>query len=569
MTKDLISTIIKGKKITGDDIGRLLLADMAEEYKEYFTTGKVKSIISQDEFNRMLNTLPNNAQIERYNRYVCIHNTIKTYLAIMSGVASEVECRLELCKRILGNIKLSLQSESIRNSMPLILTEFEYTTLMNEYEDFVKTGEFSYLDILTHLLSIQIEIYAGAIKDNPEETKPDAEVDAILEKYKKETVKNPDLRRVYMSMYETSEDGYFKFSNFMTPLGDNRKEFLYNCSLQNIKVIDENVSKYTKKDLQKPVDEVFLKDVLTPEVMAKNIEYKLYDTPPNNVYKYDIISLISDAYNIDTEDKEEQKEILNTFNLMCKEIPEAIELIRGRMNKYKCLKLYKDLPIKDMLKTKIAGKDLLRDDVPDYKSWGMFNLREDNPRAYNGIAVIKEECLSRYDKEYVIDENGCYKKQNEDLAFNNMVEDSFLDTIDDIGQQGKSFIPAVYDRLKQVNAFNEFIKIIADVTDLPVVKEAFSCDTSKLEDSIKEYNGILKLLLLITIPYYGRNNGKYEEAIKTRDNIFKALPYIDKTLAEITPEDREKGAEFISDINNFKGVSPIGKWLYILTGCGD
>lgn len=569
MSKDLIKTIIKGKNITGDDVGRLLLADMAEEYKAFLSTGQVKSIISQNEFNELLNSLTNNMQIERYNRYVSLHNTIKTYMSITRGTAKEVECRLELCKRLLSNIKLSLQSDSIKNSMPLILTEKQYTDLIKDYEEYIADQNYTYIEVFTQMITTIVHNYAYARDNETEDFKPDKELDALLDKYKKEPVKNPDLRRVYNSMYEVSEDGYFTFKGAVMPIGDNREEFLYNCALQNIKVNNKVVCEYNQKDLKKPVDERFFKEVLTPEVMAEHIEFRLYSTPPKTLHKAEIINLMADAYNVSTEDREERKEILSTFTLFCKELPELIELVKTRMSKYKCLKPYKDLPIKDMFKTVISGAELLRDKVPEYRNIGLYQLKEDNPRANNGIAVIKEDILSKYDKEALIDETGNYRQENEDRAINDIVETSFLKTVNDIGREGKNFINSVYEGLKQVNAFNEFIRIVAEVTKLPVVQEAFSYDMSGIENGIDEYNNLLKLLLIITLPNYGRYNGTYDETIKQRDNIFKALPYIDSTKAEVTPEDSARGVEYISDLNNFKGISAVSKPFYILCGCGD
>ena len=126
----------------------------------------------------------------------------------------------------------------------------------------------------------------------------------------------------------------------------------------------------------------------------------------------------------------------------------------------------------------------------------------------------------------------------------------------------------LYSSLKTVYAYNEFVKIVAEVTNLPVIKEAFTYGLDEIEDTIKEYNKLLYLLLVMVIPAHA-SKGHYTKDMQFREDVFNTFPYIDKTRAEVTPEDREKGLEFISDLNNFKGISAVSKPIYILSGCGD
>ena len=570
MTKDLISTIIKSKKVTGDDIGRLLLADMAEEYKTFLKTGQVKSIISQDEFNKLLNSLTNNYQIERYNRYVNIHNTIKTYMSVTRGTGQIVETRLEFMKRLVSNLKTKLQAINIKDAMPLILTQKQYNDLMQKYDEKAE-ATYSYFSVFMQFINTQVNFYMNAKEDNPEETKADAKIDRLIKKYKKEVVKNPEVRRAYNAMYSSSEDGFFKFKMCLLPIGENREEFIHNCALQNIKPIEEKLRNYKAKDLKKPVDEVFINDVLTPAQVEEYIDYELYNTSPKTIYKADIIDgdLISDNYNTFTEDKEEQKEILQLFTQFSKEVPELIDLIKFRMSKYKCLKPYTDTAIKDMFKIVIKREDLIRDDVPEYKSWNMYCLREDYHRAYNGIAIRKEDILGRYDKENIIDEQGYYRQENENLNEINIMEDSYLQALMGIGKEDSlSITNNLYPNLQQVYAFNTFIDMIADLTSLPIVKEAFTYDTQGIELGVIEYNQLLFALLNFTITTYG-SSGHYEEARDMREKIFNILPYVDINKGAVTPENRERALEFVSDFNNFKGISATSKPFYILCGWSD
>lgn len=568
MSKDLISTIIKGKKVTGDDIGRLLLADMAEEYKTFLTTGQVKSIISQDEFNRLLNSLPNNFQIERYNHYVSIHNTIKTYLAVTRGTAQEVKARIRELKRILEGIRGAYQSKLAKESMPLILSQKQYDELMKQCEP-DREEKYKYIDIFINSAYLLFGTYKE-LKDMEDEIKTRPEVEAIIRKYEKEPVKNPDLRRAYRSTYDTEgEDGYFRFRPTTMSIGKNREEFLYNCALQNIKPIEERVNTYHPKDLKKPVDEVFIKDVLTPEQISEHIEHELYDTPPETVYKSDIMTgdFIRELYKLYDLTKTEEKEVINLFKLYCREVPELVEYVKAYLNKFKCMKPYKDIADKDLLKPLITMEELLRDDVADYNSWALYAFRDEYPRAYNGVAILQDKLYNIYDKEYLIDEQEDFIEAQE--SWENILDDVYINAINEIEKEGGyNTTQDLYASLKQVYAYNEFVKIIADVTKLPVVAEAFSYGIAGIEEDIKDYNRLLYILLVMAIPSHAKSK-YYDDDMKFRDTVFKTFPYIDSTKAEVTPEDREKAVEYISDINNFKGISAVSKPFYILNGCGD
>lgn len=560
MSKDIIKSIIKGKKVTGDDVGRLLLADMAEEYKNYLKTGQVKSIISQDDFNKLLNSLPTSLQIERYNHYVSIHNTIKTYFTLNKGTAGEVRSRIKELHRIVEALRTSIQARISRAEMPLIVTQKQYDKLVEEYEP-PREEKYKYFDIFRHTATLLIKTYddlKGDVEKNPE-------VEALINKYEKELVKSPDLIKAYKLYFEpTGEDGYFTFKSHYQPIGENRKEFFYNLALRHIKpLVSED--QYSKKELEKPVDERFIYEVLTPEQVDEHIQYELYSQPPEKVYKSDITTpyFIEELY---TEGKITKDKAIKLLTLYCEELPELVDFVKKDLQKYKCLKPYKDIQPKDWLKPIITMDELLKEGVADFRSWGLYAFRDDYPRAYNGVAILKDEIYNIYDKEGIIDKEGNYIEP--EISIMSFYDDAYLQAIKEGGREGINSMGGLYSTLKMVYAYNEFIKIIAKVCNLPSIEEAFIYDLKPLENEVYEYNTLLYLLLNITLNLYGRK-GHYEEAIDLRDNIFKVLPYIDLDRAEVTPEDREKGEEFISDINNFKGISAVSRPFYILSGCED
>lgn len=572
MKKDIVASIIKGKKITGDDIGRLLLADMAEEFIHFKGTNELKSIISQDEFNKLLNSLPNDTQIKRYNNYVNLHNTIRTYYGLHQYALKSAEYRLNIFTQILNNLTGAIERQIQEDNTPLIMTEKQYNKAMEQYTDDLNSEPYNYFDIFFHVINIEVGIYRTNYHDRPDMNPPDKEVEALIKKYSKEKVKNKELRDLYYkTYYPTGVDGDFRFKDFWE-VGKTRKEFLHELAIRDIKPIKEKVEAYKAKDLEKAVDECFIYDVLTKEQIDQHLNYTLYDTPPEDVYKEDIMEgeIITDNFNISTDDKDEQKEIIRLYKLYADELPELVDLIKTRFKKYKCLKVFNDMNIKDSFTTGVYWEDLVKDNVPDYRSWALYNFREDYKQAENGIAILKEDILGKYEKHDIIDEQGNYIDRSKDLTYLNNIQDAYKQVFYE-GEKlngetiNQNIQQSFYTNLTMVNAHNTFIDIVADMVNLPSLKEAFTFDLYTIKQEAEVFNRQLKMLLTFHIGSYARG-GRFDEAKQLRDNIFNIMPYIDLSKAEITDSNRAKAEDFIHDLNNFKGISATSQPLYILTG---
>lgn len=444
--------------------------------------------------------------------------------------------------------------------MPLIVTRKQYKKLLEEYEpDY--TEKYNYMDIFTHTVSLLIGTYKtlkGDVEERPE-------VEALLKKYEKEFVDSPELIKAYKQCYTpTGEDGYFTFKSSSETVGETREEFLHKLALRNIKPLF-NKEEYSKKELEKPIDELFIRAVLTPDQLDEHIDYILYDKPPERVRKSDIIDgyFIKELY---TEDKIKKAQLTKLFTLYCKELPELVNFIKKELSKYECMKPYKDIKPEDWLKPIIPMGELVRDGVADFRSWGLYAFRDDYPRAYNGVAILEDNIYNAYDKESIVDKDGNYIEP--EISISSCYDDAYLTAIKEGSKEGLTSMGGLYSTLKTIYAYNEFIKIVADAYNLPNIREAFIFNIDTIERAVKEYNTLLYLLLNCTLNIHS-GHGHYEEAKELRDNIFNVLPYIDVDKAKVTPEDRERAEEFISDINNFKGISAVSRPFYILSGCGD
>lgn len=583
MRKDVIQQIIKKGDVTGEIIGRLLLANMAEEMESYRETGSAKEAFTQQEFNSLFNYIDRgsyNYHIEQYNHYVTIYNTIRQFFNITSGMIKTAECKIALYDSILEKVLGGVEAEHKLSYLPLIMSEKEYKEKMQEYTDRQKKYKFCYFDIFIYFAR-EITDYECNRRNYPEKTPVNKELDKLLNKYKKELAKNKELKQIYYD-YEYSNDGTegsFIFKDSLSIMGDKRADFLRELKYNNIQPIKEKLEAYTVKELEEPIEELFIKDILTPEQLEEHFTYTKHDTPPKDVYKFDILNscclwdyepALEDGEEID---KDSKKEIINFYKLLLSEMPELEAYIKKAMKKYKVLKpLYDIDEFKDGFKIFIKWEDIAEAKLFDIYKWPFNELEGDYHRAYNGIAVIKEEAIQDYNRDEIIDSNGNYKTENRDeFLILGHAQKSMIEALleDDRLQFSQTKANDFYFYIKFIYAYDAFIKIIAKVTKLPVLYEVFSFKMKDIEDDIKDFNRKLKLTLNVAIPKY-KNSLTAEEsrdkAEKIRERLFNMLPYLDVKKGYVAPQDWDRGEKYITDISHFTGLTATIKPIQILMG---
>lgn len=571
MKKDIVSIITKKKNITGDDVGRLLIADMSEEFINFKKTNEMKSIITQDEFNRLLHSLQGNREIDRYNHYVSIHNTIRSYYIANQYLLEIAKGKLSLFEQLLDNVINSIEQGIVKYHTPVIMTEEQYNKQLAECEKEIKEETYNYFEVLCYLFTFYCVEYPADREKNPDETPINKELEKILNQYKKEKVKNKELIDLYIrGNYVTDAKGYFSFINGYS-IGESREEFIKELRMQNIKPIEENLNNYTAKELKKAPDEDFIRDILTAEQIEENLNYTRYTEPPETIYKSDIMD-ISDIlmlmYDLETEDKEEQEEIIEETKALMKELPELTDFILKAIDKEKALKVFRGIDLKKGFKTTLTGADMKDAVFFKYNRRCINNLTvRKNPQiATSGIAVLKDTINGIDVRNYNEDEEKNYKDVSDDITFLHKVNADFKGFL--LKKEllpNKSLLDSFYITMIQVNAHNTFLEILSDTLGLPSIKEAFSLSIEDIEDRVQMFNKKLKITLTLQTLNYSKCE-HYEEGTELRENLFKLLPYIDLKNSDIKPENKSKAIAYISEISNFKGLSATTTPLYILEG---
>lgn len=584
MQKDIISSIFKKGKVTGDDVGRLLLADMAEEMISLAETGKVKATFTQAEFDSIRNKLTDNYQIERYNLYTHIYNAIKGMYSFTNMIEQSALGDINKYKDMITGIQGSIARTIIEDKKPLVMTQKQYDKAFKEV--FEAECEEKYNYIWLFLCAVQYyftnyEYYQREGNEYNEKTpKKDKKADAIIKQYKEEPVSNKALLEVFKDRYEADNyivHYYFKDTGEQIPADNTEliKEL-------NKRGIPNTFDKFNLEDEASEIPrliagiytydetynniERFTTDEVRDKYFDKKVTYKQHEQP---ITKFDIADLffMFDDYDLlGDEDAEADKVIVQRFNLILQELPELKEFITEKLEAYKDLAQYMPKKTCDIVKLNIPYKVLYDNDICNFKSYVINSFRNKYYKARNGVAIVNEAFIEEWEREDYITPEGEYKTPKTMFSVADAVADITMEKLaekEDIHPE-MGIQEQFYSGVRFLYAYNKFIEIIADVVKVPKL-DIWQVSPLEIENNARRFNEVLHFLISCQIDTYAQN-GRYDEAQKLKETILKTLPYIDLEKVKVKEENYKKGLEYISDIKNFTNSSPDPLPIYILAG---
>lgn len=185
-----IKKAISGK-LTGEEVGRLLIKNTIDTYKQSIAGKNPKPIFSQEELDEMVDgvdfTVARNRDM--YNRYVSLDHWTSKYLSIINTIYSDARSELKTLLIYVNGMLLVQDSLLAYYRTPLVeeKKEFEKNTkrLVKEYiEELEKINEQTSFT-LTELFP---EVIAFS---------KNKKINKLLEKYKKEKPKSPYVKENY------------------------------------------------------------------------------------------------------------------------------------------------------------------------------------------------------------------------------------------------------------------------------------------------------------------------------------------------------------------------------------
>lgn len=112
--------------LTGEDVGRLMIADLVVAYKNAHDGKPNTCLLSQDERMQAMQRMHGAAERRIYNEYVGIYELVKSYGSICQVMATSVELQFW---RVYSVVNALLQAETnygFSTYQPVIMTEKEY-----------------------------------------------------------------------------------------------------------------------------------------------------------------------------------------------------------------------------------------------------------------------------------------------------------------------------------------------------------------------------------------------------------------------------------------------------------
>ena len=189
MTTNALSKLLKKKKLTGEEVGKIILLDLVNSYKGQPT-------LTQAERDAYVDALVESKDIRAYNDYLQIYRFITGFAVdFESTERAYAIVRLEFMRHVMrfndaeqNYFKLSLQ--------PRILTRRDYEQALKEARESVSSWTYSLYDLVEYELRKNIEAYK-----NKEKTPYKRYFDA----YKKEQA-NEQAIKAYRATYEQDND---------------------------------------------------------------------------------------------------------------------------------------------------------------------------------------------------------------------------------------------------------------------------------------------------------------------------------------------------------------------------
>ena len=185
MTTNALSKLLKKKKLTGEEVGKIILLDLVNSYKDQPT-------LTQAERDAYVDALVESKDIRAYNDYLQIYRFLTGFAVdFESTERAYAVVRLEFVRHVM-RLKDAEQNYFQLALQPRILTRRDYEQALKEAKESVSNWTYSLYSLVAYELRKNIEAY-----NNKEKTPYKRYFDA----YKKEQA-NQQAIKTYRATYD-------------------------------------------------------------------------------------------------------------------------------------------------------------------------------------------------------------------------------------------------------------------------------------------------------------------------------------------------------------------------------
>ena len=599
MNKNSLSKILGKKGLTGDELGRLAILNNVAILQNYHEGKEGKPLFDEEEINRTAKDLTD-YQKQVYGRYLDLYGVINHYFNIGNAMYQQA---MNGIHRLMFRATLLLnhiQAEIQKRELPLIITEEKYKELKASADAEAFSFEESYIDLFIEALWY----YIDQIEANPE---AENIITPLLKKHEGKPIKDNFLIETYIidnhDNYFYNNNCFYKLQTGQSSEGVTMKEYIDDflsrpifkkLSTEGINTIKHNIKTRFKGMLRilqnNDINDIpedlrgFIKDRVALSNKASAIRItemidiiKSYLLGVEDKELIDAIEeLQQDLIIIPKEERPTQADIIRYYGFLIapykdasanikvfknyiEELPDIAEVIHNDLISHAVIKkAIKGLPIEELYSDKkiINWKALFDADAYDYKQRVDAIFRDNNPKARQGVAIIKEGTIP----ENLI-KNGIFEPHIQAFSSDKLTSaDISIEELKDF----KKSIRKIIDNLlipatKNVCAINYFYRDIEELYNIEGLEDAYGQSTEDITDKIKTINFMADMIKQSLYHLYrGTDEGLLKE-----EYITEAFSYID--MEDILPdaEQQAKAKEVLADIKNFKGKDYSPKFMYL------
>ena len=520
-----IKRLLNKKGWTGRELGQLLLANVAHEYRQALKGNYTPTpLVTEAEFSKMLNSLTDRVQGHAYNEYYSVYEWLKARPAITNGYYMDGQNDLATIRNYIMQALFAEDVYSYVEQLPAIMTQKQFDELKaDRVEAYFKDAEDGdeLQSNIFNLVERAIAYYLRKLQKEPQKPNP---LKAIRKKYVSQPVKSKLILSRYNEItgegYYTLEDG--RRSDEMTseewqaaltpPLmekaltemraEDGRGNELARDLAQQRLITRARViyNGGTEEDADKAQDEADYQRGL-----AVPCQWHYYEDPPEDLTKWDIIEqeLLLELYPADIDGSGDAYTDSNFTASMQDFFTEFKELATAMLADMDKNYFSGDevqaakLPLEEWGTTLISWRRLYELDFYGERGDAESDIQlfSGNKRALlNGIAILRPSDL--LEKSRRIDERGYYTEPDITQTISSHSLEAFFTESEEYAEniaaveEARSGLLSAYYFLMGYNKQIDLVIALVDVPELSIFKQ----DLRGLEERIKALNGLVPIL---------------------------------------------------------------------------
>lgn len=564
-----IKKLLRKKGWTGKELGQIELSNMCYQFDQQLHGKTPTPLVSSEEMDKMLQTISTNQkQIDAFNTYILIHRWTNVIYNIASAQEQQLQGNIKTLFNYI-NVSMALeQAYAYTNRLPVIMTQKQYNDFVSKREKEICNcgGGMKY-----NLFAMFLEALTGLVKQlqkNPSNDNPLKELKPQLEKEKVQD-------RLILDRYcDATDYGYWEIDE-TGERSDQLTDEEWEQAIIAPELPEEQRTQYGKVLSQNAACETELSRAIFNDATKEEIKsikekysrekhqtYHYYDNPPDELTKWDIITLDShDLHRLYCSSLETNMEgdsisgetlrraVTEEVYAFKEEFPNVFNAVTEDMKQY--IGDDADKPIEQWADIVYSWEEIHKMQYYGFNEtfFADYSIFEGNRKAvFNGVAILQEGTFNKHQ----IDERGYYKATNifdsfGVLSIDSLFSDSplYADNSEEVEEARERMLESYYFLL----GFNKAIDLVAEYFDVPAL--------SVLKLQVKLYEKKLNGLdAVVAMLYKDITDNDYEDK-ELQEKKLKVLkdffPPIECDKIQIPQECIDAAIEAFKDSSVFEG----------------